>query len=343
MGAKYFGASVPRREDRRFLRGEGRYVDDIKLPGMLHAAFVRSPHAHARITAIRTDAARRFPGVAHVFTVADLERWLKPLPLFGAVPPGLAARVQVTMRQVPQHAMCRDVARYVGEIVAMVVAGSRALAEDAAELVEVAYEPLAPVTDMVAAAEPGAPVIHADWGSNVAVDFATGFGEDEPAGSEPLRAFGQQPRPGVVAKRRIGEDHVEGPSLGRKEALRVGDAHLQRGIAQQRRGRSQGLDQHPVPVDRDDSRGTPRGGLEGQRARAGVEIEAVLASQFLAQPVEQRFADAVRRRAQSFDGRKPDQAPAPGAADDADPVGVGGGQGFGDASRKAAGAGVTNR
>src|SRR5512134_1040821 len=102
MGAKYFGASVRRREDPRYLRGEGRFVDDIKLPGMLHVAFVRSPYAHARITAIRTEAAKRLPGVAHVFTFADLDRWMKPLPLFGAIPPGLSARVAVTMKQVGQ-------------------------------------------------------------------------------------------------------------------------------------------------------------------------------------------------------------------------------------------------
>jgi carbon-monoxide dehydrogenase large subunit len=177
VGAKYFGASVPRREDARLLRGEGRYVDDVKLPGMLHAAFVRSPHAHARIRAVRADAARRLPGVARVFTFADLERWMKPMPLFGAVPPGLAQRVRVTMRQVPQLALARDVVRHVGEIVAMVIADRRALAEDAAELVEVEYEPLPPVTDMVAAAAAGSPVIHPGWGSNVAVQFETGFGD----------------------------------------------------------------------------------------------------------------------------------------------------------------------
>ncbi len=181
MGAKYFGASVPRKEDPRFLRGEGRYVGDIKLPAMLYAAFVRSPHAHARILGIRTDAARRLRGVAHVFTFADLERWMKPLPLFGAIPPGLAARVSVTMRQIPQLALCRDVVRHVGEIVAMVVAESRALAEDGAELVEVDYEPLAPVADMLAAAEPGSPIIHAEWGGNVAIEFETGFGDVERA------------------------------------------------------------------------------------------------------------------------------------------------------------------
>jgi carbon-monoxide dehydrogenase large subunit len=177
MGARYFGASVPRKEDPRLLRGQGRYVDDIKLPGMVHAAFVRSPHAHARIHGVRAGAAARQPGVVRVLTWDDLAPWMKPLPLFGAVPPGLAARVAVTMKQSPPFAICRDVVRHVGEIVAMVVAESRAHAEDAAEQVEVDYEPITPVTDMIAAAEPGAPVIHADWGDNVAVHFRAGFGD----------------------------------------------------------------------------------------------------------------------------------------------------------------------
>ncbi len=181
MGAKLFGASVRRKEDPRFLRGDGRYVDDIRLPGMLHAAFVRSPHAHAKIRSVKTDAARRLPGVAHVFAFADLERWMKPLPLFGAVPPGLAARVAVTMKQVPQLAMGRDRVLFVGEIVAMVLAESRALAEDGGELVEVEYEPLPVVTDMVAGAGPGAHVLHAEWGDNVAVFFQTGFGDADAA------------------------------------------------------------------------------------------------------------------------------------------------------------------
>jgi carbon-monoxide dehydrogenase large subunit len=177
MGAKYFGASVRRKEDPRYLRGEGRYVDDIKLPGMLHAAFVRSPHGHAKVLSVKTEAARRLPGVSHVFAFADLERWMKPLPLFGAVPPGLAARVDVTMKQVGQLAMARDRVRFVGEIVAMVLAGSRALAEDGCELVEVEYEPLPVVTDMVAGGEPGAHVLYPEWGDNVAVFFEAGFGD----------------------------------------------------------------------------------------------------------------------------------------------------------------------
>src|SRR3984893_9638805 len=181
MGAKYFGASVRRREDPRYLRGEGRFVDDMKLPGMLHVAFVRSPYAHARITASRPEPAKRLPGVAHVFTFADLERWMKPLPLFGAIPPGLSARVAVTMRQIGQLALCRDEARHVGEILAMVLAGSRALAEDGCELIEVDYEPLPVLADVIAAAQPGAPVLYPEWGDNIALSFKTGFGDVEAA------------------------------------------------------------------------------------------------------------------------------------------------------------------
>jgi carbon-monoxide dehydrogenase large subunit len=181
MGAKYFGAAVRRREDPRFLRGEGRFVDDVTLPGLLHAAFLRSPHAHARIRGIDTARARAMPGVAAVFTHADLARWMKPLPVFGTPPPGLAAAVRFDLRQAPQWALCKDVARYVGEIVAMVVADSRALAEDAAEAIEVDWEPRPAVSDMMAASAPDAPLVHPDWGTNVAVGFTHGIGDAEGA------------------------------------------------------------------------------------------------------------------------------------------------------------------
>jgi carbon-monoxide dehydrogenase large subunit len=181
VGAKYFGAAVRRREDPRFLRGEGRFVDDVTLPGMLHAAFVRSPHAHASIARIRTDAARTMPGVAAVFVHADLAHWLKPLPLFGAAPPGLAAVVKFEVRQAPQWALVREHVRYVGEIVAMVVADSRARAEDAAAAVDVQYAPLPAAVDMVAAAEAGAPLVHPAWSTNVAVAFTHGIGDADRA------------------------------------------------------------------------------------------------------------------------------------------------------------------
>src|SRR5437870_12275962 len=181
MGAKYFGAAVKRREDPRFLRGEARYVDDVKLSGMLHAAFLRSPHSHARILAIHAEAARALPGVAAVFTFVDLERWMKPLPIFGAPPPGLAAAIRFDVREAPQWALCRDRARYVGEIVAMVLAESRAAAEDAVDLIEVDWEPLPPVVDMVRAGEPGGPLVHPEWGTNVGVGFSHAIGDADAA------------------------------------------------------------------------------------------------------------------------------------------------------------------
>ena len=181
MGAKYFGAAVKRREDPRFLRGEGRFVDDVTLPGMLHVAFLRSPHAHARIAKIDTAAAAAGPGVVRVLTFADLDRWMKPLPLFGAVPPGLAAVVTFDIRQAPQWALCRERARYVGEIVAMVVADSPERAEDAVDLISVDWEPLPPVVDMRRGAEPGGPLIHPEWGTNIGVGFTHSIGDADGA------------------------------------------------------------------------------------------------------------------------------------------------------------------
>jgi aerobic carbon-monoxide dehydrogenase large subunit len=177
VGARYFGAAVKRREDPRFLRGEGRFVDDVTLPGLLHAAFLRSPHAHARVAAIRTETAAAMPGVVRVFTFTDLERWMKPLPLFGAPPPGLAAAIRFDLRQAPQYPLCRERARHVGEIVAMVVADDRYRAEDAAERIEVEWEPLAPVVDVRAAAEAGEPLLHPEWTTNVAVAFTHAIGD----------------------------------------------------------------------------------------------------------------------------------------------------------------------
>ncbi|MGH7304761.1 MAG: xanthine dehydrogenase family protein molybdopterin-binding subunit, partial [Candidatus Rokuibacteriota bacterium] len=181
MGAKFFGAAVKRREDPRFLRGEGRFIDDVSVPGMVHAAFLRSPHAHARIIKIDTAAAASAPGVLRVLTFQDLERWMKPLPLFGAVPPGLAAVVKFDIRQAPQWALCRDRARHVGEIVAMVVADSPERAQDAVDLIEVEWDLLPPVVDMTRAAEAGTPLIHPEWGSNIGIGFTHSIGDADGA------------------------------------------------------------------------------------------------------------------------------------------------------------------
>jgi carbon-monoxide dehydrogenase large subunit len=119
--------------------------------------------------------------VVRVLSFQDLERWMKPLPLFGAVPPGLAAVVKFDIRQAPQWALCRDRVRYVGEIVAMVVADSPERAEDAVDLIEVEWDLLPPVVDMTRAVEPGAPLIHPEWGSNVGIGFTHSIGDAENA------------------------------------------------------------------------------------------------------------------------------------------------------------------
>src|SRR5437667_656319 len=106
---------------------------------------------------------------------------MKPLPLFGAVPPGPAAVVEVDVRQAPQWALCRDRARYVGEIVAMVVAGSPERAADAVDLLEVDWEPLPPVVDVLGAGAAGSPLVHPDWGSNVGVGFTHAIGDADGA------------------------------------------------------------------------------------------------------------------------------------------------------------------
>ena len=181
MGAKYIGASVPRREDPRLLMGDGRYVADVRLPGLLHAVFLRSPHAHALIKSIDASAALKLNGVTAVFTFDNLSRWMKPLPVFGATPPGLAQRVNVVQKQTPIYPLCHGRARYVGEAVAVIVAASRELAEDAADLVEIDYETLPAAIDVVAAGEPGAPLLHPEWGDNLAVSFTLRIGDADAA------------------------------------------------------------------------------------------------------------------------------------------------------------------
>ena len=110
MGAKYVGAIVRRQEDPRYLRGRGRFVDDMSAPGCLHAAVLRSSHAHARLAAIRTEGARACPGVAAVFTFHDLNS-LKRIPEAGVAPPPLEARVGFQLRSAPQYPLARDTVR----------------------------------------------------------------------------------------------------------------------------------------------------------------------------------------------------------------------------------------
>jgi carbon-monoxide dehydrogenase large subunit len=164
----HIGQPQPRKEDRRFLTGSGRYIDDIEVPGALHVCFVRSPHAHARIVSIDAEAARRMPGVAAVVTGHDLARWTTRHRM---APPieGLHA---VEMDSLPTERV-----RFHGDPVACVVATDRYLAEDAAEQVLVDYEELEAVTDMWRALEPGAPLVDDTLASNLVSHQAAAFGD----------------------------------------------------------------------------------------------------------------------------------------------------------------------
>ena len=177
MASTWFGASVKRKEDPAFLRGQGQYVDDIKLPGMLHAAFVRSPYAHAKVGKIDKTAARALPGVRAVIAYADLPESVRRQTL-----PLLVPHPAIKQPCMP-YALVKDEACYAGEPVACVIADSRYIAEDAAQLVEVDYEPLLAVNDCRAALEQGAPFAHAGSDSNVAARFPVKVGETD-------RAFG---------------------------------------------------------------------------------------------------------------------------------------------------------
>src|SRR5918911_3525307 len=163
---KWIGKSIRRVEDPRFLIGRGRYVDDISLPGLLHAAILRSPVAHARIKRIDIEAARRLDGVVAVVTGAEAAELCNPLPDFGPAPDKHVWRC-----------LAHEKVRYVGEGVAAVVAENRYVAEDALDLIEVAYDPIAPVEDPQAALQPGSALVHEPLGSNQAYERTFTFGE----------------------------------------------------------------------------------------------------------------------------------------------------------------------
>ena len=157
------GASVLRLEDDRLLRGAGQYTDDESRPNMLHAAVVRSPHASARFTITEIEAAKAAPGVHLVLTHADVAE-LGDIPCLGK--PAMADGNAFAARNAP--VLCKDVVRHVGDAVAFIVADTAMQARDAAELVEVEYEPLDAVADLSAVMGEGAPLVWPEAGSNVA-------------------------------------------------------------------------------------------------------------------------------------------------------------------------------
>lgn len=155
------GERVRRKETLRFVTGTGRYVDDLLPPDTLHAAFVRSACAHARIKAIDVEAARTMPGVHAVFTGEDIAQKIKPLRVSGSS----------LLRQIKLYPLAVDKVRYFGEPLAVVVADNRYLAEDAVEVVSMDYEPLPVVVDPEAAMEPASACVHEDVGSNIVYKY----------------------------------------------------------------------------------------------------------------------------------------------------------------------------
>lgn len=173
--SKLVGARIKRREDPTLIRGLGEYVDDVKLPGLLHVAILRSPHAHARIASLDTGAARQLKGVVAVFTGAELKDQIGTIPTTADNP---------TLRIPKHYVLAVDKVCYVGEGVAAVVAEDRYAVRDALDLIHVDYEPRPVVIDAEKALLPGSPVIHSEWPDNLAFSWRQEQGEVE-------KAFGQ--------------------------------------------------------------------------------------------------------------------------------------------------------
>ena len=177
MTTRIFGSGIRRREDPRLITGGSVYTDDVTLPGMVHAAILRSPHAHARITGVDTSAAAAAPGVIAVYTGADVDGVLAPIPC-AWIPP------ESDVKAVAHPAIAKDVVRYQGDAVAVVVADTRYQAEDALELINVGYEPLPAVVNPAAAMDSGAPQLHDDAPNNQAFHWVASGGDPDAAFAE---------------------------------------------------------------------------------------------------------------------------------------------------------------
>ncbi len=186
MTQRVVGTRARRVEDPALLRGRGRFLDDIHLPGELHAAFVRSPYAHARIVGLDTEKARALPGVVALYDAAGIASGLASLRMRLGFPSS------TLQKKITPWVLAPSEVAFVGEAVAMVVAESRYRAEDAAALVEVHYEPLEVIADCRRALEPGAPLVRTDAESNVAERVRLAYGEASTAFRAAPHVFREQ-------------------------------------------------------------------------------------------------------------------------------------------------------
>ena len=171
MGMEGIGASVVRKEDKRFITGKGRYTDDIRLHGMTHAQFIRSPHAHARIKSIDASAALKMPGVVAVLAGKELIEDKVGNLICGWM---VHSKDGTPMKMGAYPALAPEVVRYVGQAIAVVIADSKNLARDAAEAVVVNYEELQAIGDIKAAIASGAPQLHPEAPGNIVYDWTLG-------------------------------------------------------------------------------------------------------------------------------------------------------------------------
>ncbi|HEX4110469.1 MAG TPA: xanthine dehydrogenase family protein molybdopterin-binding subunit [Solirubrobacteraceae bacterium] len=196
------GQPLKRKEDPKLITGQGQYTDDLTLPGMLHATFVRSPEAHAKIVSVDVSAARERPGVSAVYTIEDLAGACGPMPM-AWVPPG------VEVKTPERWPLAKDEVNHVGEAIAMIVGSSREVVADAAEDVIVEYDPLPVVTDPEAALLPDSPLVHPDLGTNKTHEWSLGGGDIEAALGEA----------DVVIERRIVNHRTSGAPIEPRAAL----------------------------------------------------------------------------------------------------------------------------
>ncbi len=181
MIKKFIGKRVMRNEDPRLLTGQAQFVDDVEIPGLLHAAFLRSDHAHARLLSVDVSAARRRPGVVAVFTAEDMGDDWQPGPPLVSPPPTAKDVIFHSRRQVP---LVKDKVHHAGEAIAVVIAESRYIAEDAVEDILVEFEPLEAVIDLEKALEANSVLVHDDLESNLAAQLFQKKGDYEAAKKE---------------------------------------------------------------------------------------------------------------------------------------------------------------
>ena len=277
------GKARRRKEDTRLITGRTRWTDNITLPGMLHLAVVRSPLAHAKITRISTQAARQQPGVIGVYTAADLDAEGIGLPCAWTVTPDMKA---------PQRPpLAYDTVHFAGEGVAAVVARTAAAARDAAELVEVDYDPLEPVLDMEAALADGATLVHPDLGTNRNALWVFDSGQAGSGGSaDEAIAAAESDADSLVVRRRFRQQRLVPAFMEPRstvvdptgEQLTMWSATQVPHILKTMTALTLGLPEHKVRVIAPDV----GGGFGGKIAVAPEEILTLLVARRLAKPVK---------------------------------------------------------